>query len=68
MNAEQLLYAAAKAGKLVGTNMIDKMKNDANNGGANAVAGAAATKDEQTDEEKATNLLLGILNNMKEGK
>ena len=67
MTAEQLLFAAAKCGKLVGTNMINKMQNDANNGGANAVTGASASKDELTDDEKAVNLLLNAINK-KEGK
>lgn len=68
MTAEQLAYAAMKKQSELGTNMVAAMKKDADNGGANAVAGAATPKDEQTDEEKATNLLLGVLNTMKEGK
>ena len=67
MTAEQLAYAAMKKHAERGTNMIDAMKKDADNGGANAVAGASATKDDLTDDEKAVNLLLGAVNK-KEGK
>ena len=68
MNAEQLLLAAAKGGKLVGTNMVNAMQNDANNGGANGVTGAGAPADNLTDDEKALNLLVGAAKNKKEGK
>lgn len=70
MTAEQLLYAAAKGGKLVGTNMINKMQADANNGGANAVTGSAAPKDEMTEDENAEALLIGAIpaHLKKEGK
>jgi hypothetical protein len=59
-----------KAQKAIGANMLNGMKNDANNGGANAVAGAAAPKDQMTDDEKAAALLLGAIpaNMKKEGK
>jgi ATP-dependent protease ClpP protease subunit len=66
MTAEQLAYAAMKAQAAIGANMIDKMQTDANNGGANAVTGASAPKDELTDDEKAVNLLLNAINK-KEG-
>ena len=70
MTAEQLAYQAMKAQKAIGANMLNGMKNDANNGGANAVAGAAAPKDQMTDDEKAVALLLGAIpaNMKKEGK
>jgi ATP-dependent Clp endopeptidase proteolytic subunit ClpP len=70
MTAEQLAYQAMKAQKAIGANMLNGMKNDANNGGANAVAGAAAPKDQMTDDEKAAALLLGAIpaNMKKEGK
>lgn len=67
MTAEQLAYAAMKAQAAIGANMINKMQADANNGGANAVTGASAPKDELTDDEKAVNLLLNAINK-KEGK
>lgn len=70
MTAEQLAYQAMKAQKAIGANMLNGMKTDANNGGANAVAGAAAPKDQMTDDEKAAALLLGAIpaNMKKEGK
>lgn len=68
MTAEQLGYAAMKKHAELGTNMVNAMKKDAEEGGANAAAGASATEDELTDDEKATNLLLGAVNKKKEGK
>lgn len=70
MTAEQLAYAAMKNMAAIGANMVEAMKNDANNGGANSVAGAAAPKDNLTDDEKAEALILGAIpaNMKKEGK
>lgn len=68
MTAEQLLLAAAKAGKLVGNGTVNQMRNDAINSGANAVTGAGAAADNLTDDEKAVNLLVGAARAKKEGK
>lgn len=70
MTAEQLAYAAMKNMAAIGANMVEAMQNDANNGGANPVAGAAAPADNQTDDEKASALLIGAIpaNMKKEGK
>lgn len=70
MTAEQLAYAAMKKQSELGTNMVAAMKKDATDGGANAVAGAAAPDDKQTDDEKAEALLVGAIpaNMKKEGK
>lgn len=61
MTAEQLAYAAMRQQAAIGANMLTQMQADANNGGANAVTGSAAPKDELTDDENAENLLLGAI-------
>lgn len=61
MTAEQLAYAAMRQQAAIGANMLTQMQADANDGGANAVTGSAAPKDELTDDEKAANLLLGAI-------
>lgn len=70
MTAEQLAYKAMKAHAAAGAQMVNAMQNDANNGGANAVAGGAAPQDTLTDDEQAAALLLGAIpaNMKKEGK
>ena len=70
MTAEQLAYAAMRAAAAAGTQMVNAMQNDANNGGANAVAGGAAPQDTLTEDEQAAALLLGAIpaNMKKEGK
>ena len=70
LTAEQLAYQAMKAHAAAGTQMVTAMQNDANNGGANAVAGGAAPQDNLTDDEQAVALMLGAIpaNMKKEGK
>ena len=67
LTARQLAFNAMRAQAVIGVNMINKMKSDAKNGG-NTVAGACATKDKMSADEKAANLLIGAVNKMKEGK
>lgn len=67
MTAEQLAFAALQAQAAIGANMVNAMNKDADEGGANAVPGASAPKDDLTDDEEAVNLLLGAVNK-KEGK
>lgn len=67
MNAEQLAFAAMKKQAATGAAMLDGMKKDAQNSGTGDVTSAPAPAAEpkaKTDDEKAEELLLGVVNAM----
>lgn len=71
MNAEQLAFAAMKKNAALGVNMLNKLDDDAKNSGAGGVVPTPAPGAEpkaQTDDEKAEALLMGRIQNKKEGK
>ena len=71
MNAQELAFAAMKAQAAAGAQAVANMNADAANSGAAAVAATPAQQEEhknQTDDEKAVDLLLGAVNNKKEDK
>ena len=71
MNAEQLAFAAMKAQAAIGATMLGKLTADAQNSGTSGVTPTpnSSTKSKaQTDDEKAEALLLGRIQNKKEGK
>ena len=71
MNAEQLAFAAMKAQAAIGATMLGKLTADAQNSGTSGVTPTpnSSTKPKaQTDDEKAEALLLGRIQNKKEGK
>ena len=71
MNAEQLAFAAMKAQAAIGANMLGKLAEDAKNSGAAGVEATPAPGAEPkalTDDEKAEALLMGRIQNKKEGK
>lgn len=71
MNAEQLAFAAMKAQAAIGATMLGALAADAKNSGAGGVEPTPATGAEPkalTDDEKAEALLMGRIQNKKEGK
>lgn len=71
MNAEQLAFAAMKAQAAIGANMLGKLAEDAKNSGAAGVEATPASGAEPkalTDDEMAEALLMGRIQNKKEGK